>query len=480
MVSLRVSRPPPLGLTPVAFAALLAGCSSPAPAPARACSLAAPAPADWRLHADGTLLRDSLGRVVFLRGVNAGGRSKFAPFVPFDYAAGQYAAALGAYLDRAASWGIDAMRVPFTWAALEPTQGHDDMEWLGRYQQLVDGAWARGIWTVVDFHQDLYSESFCGDGFPLWTVPNAPAPHHDCTMWQLDYFSDMPMQEAFDRFWAAGSTVQAAYLAAWDVMIGRFKDEPGVVGFEPINEPGWGTAQDIGAFEMTTLSAFYSQVAPHMRQQAPQSLVFVDPTGIDGANVSTTLQRPTGDGIVFAPHYYPVRETPDQVAANLPAWATVGAAWKVPTFLGEFGISVKAANNADYIAACFASLDSLGMSGTAWEYSVTGDLWNGETFSVAAADGTENVTAKSLIRPFARAVAGGAVEQTWDPSRSTFTLTYTPASGVTEVQLPSRAYPSGFDVSLTGGCYDKVSSPGRLLVQADANAGSVSLRIAPR
>lgn len=37
---------------------------------------------------------------------------------------------------------------------------------------------------------------------------------------------------------STGLTVQAAYLAAWERMIGRFADEASVVGFEPINEPG--------------------------------------------------------------------------------------------------------------------------------------------------------------------------------------------------------------------------------------------------
>jgi endoglycosylceramidase len=440
-----------------------------------------PAPPDWRLHVDGIVLRDSLGRAVLLRGVNAGGRSKFAPFAPFDFASDQYAAALGAYLDRAASWGIDAMRVPFTWEALEPTQaGARDADWLGRYQQLIDGAWARGIWTFLDFHQDLYSQNFCGDGFPPWTVPNAPAPHHDCSGWQLQYFSDAAMQQAFDAFWAAGSPVQAQYLAAWDFLVARFKDEPGVVGFEPINEPGWGTAQDIGAFEASTLSSFYAQVAPHIRQAAPQSLVFVEPTGISGANLSTTLTRPPGDGIVFAPHYYPVREVPDTAVTNLTAWAAVGAAWNVPTLVGEFGISNSGANAVDYIAACLGALDTLGLSGTAWEYSVAAENWNGETFSFVGPDGTEYPVAKSLVRPFARAVAGDAVAQSWDPASSTFTLAYVPAAGVTEVQMPARAYPSGYDVTLTGGCYDPTSAPGRLLVRADAGASIVSLRVTPR
>jgi hypothetical protein len=53
------------------------------------------------------------------------------------------------------------------------------------------------------------------------------------------------------------------------------------------------------------------------------------------------------------------------------------------------------------------------------------------------------------------------------------------ASGVTEVQLPLRVYPNGYKVTLSGGCYDDQSVPGRILVQADDGAGQVTLTIAP-
>jgi hypothetical protein len=86
-----------------------------------------------------------------------------------------------------------------------------------------------------------------------------------------------------------------------------------------------------------------------------------------------------------------------------------------------------------------------------------------------------------LVRPFVRAVAGSGVAQSWDAMSRTFSLTYAPAGGgsasATEVQLPSRAYPQGFSVSVTGGCYDAASLVGRLLVQPDAGATQVSLRI---
>lgn len=444
--------------------------------PSGSCVVAAPAPGDWRLHADGTALRDALGRVVFLHGVDAGGRSKFSPYVPFDYASGQFSTALGEYMDRAASWGIDVLRLPFTWAALEPVQGQQDADWLSRYQQLVDAAWARGLWVVVEFHQDVYSECFCGDGFPSWTVPNAPAPHHDCSSWSLEYFSDSAVQHAFDAFWAAGSSVMPEYLAAWDTMIARFKDEPGVVGFEPINEPAPGTAT-IATFEATTLTTFYTQMTARMNQAAPKSLVFVNPVYLDGAGLSTKLVRPGGDGVVFAPHFYPLGVTTATVLADVQKWSSVGAAWNVPVFVGEFGEPNTTMGIVDYITACFGALDTLGLSGAEWEYSVASEVWNSEAYGVVAADGTEYPVAQALVRPFARAVAGSDIEQSWTASSRTFTLSYTPTGGTTELQFPSRAYPKGWTVSIAGGCYDAKSVPGRMLVQPEPGAKQVSLRI---
>ncbi len=454
------------------------GCDSSGTQPPHACTLAPPQPSDWRLHADGTLLRDGLGRVVFLRGVDAGGRSKWAPYIPFEYT--DFTASLGPYLDRAASWGIDAIRVPFTWAALEPTEGTYDLDWLSRYRQLLDAAWARGIWTVIDFHQDVYSESFCGDGFPSWTIPNAPPPHHDCPQWEFEYFGDADVQHAFDAFWAPGSPVQAKYLAAWDTMIAHLVDQPGVLGFEPINEPGWGT-KDEGTFEATTLTDFFTRMIAHVHAAAPQSLVFVDPAGLDGISAKTSMHRPDGD-FVFAPHYYPVSSRPDDVLTGFQSWAQQGAQWNVPVWVGEFGLSHTSPVARDFLTAEFQALDATGLGGACWEYSVESSLWNGETNSVVASDGTEYPDAAALIRPFARAVAGSEVNQEWDPSTSTFTLSYATApgtQGVTEIQLPKRAYPKGHTVTLSGGCWDDTSVPGRLLVQSEPGATNVTVAVTP-
>ncbi len=458
-------------------------CSS-GPPPGRVCAIAAPAPADWRLVASGTRLQDGLGRTVFLRGFNAGERSKFAPYMPFDYAdAADFPVQLGKYMDRAQSWGTDAMRVPFTWAALEPVQGQDDQDWLSRYDQLLDSAWAHGIWTVVDFHQDIYTEAYCGDGFPAWTVANPPAPHHDCPQWSLQYFNDPNVIAAFDAFWANTGGVQDLYAAAWDRMVARYKDKPGVLGFEPINEPSSGSA-DNDTFSATTLADFYSKMVARMRAAAPSSLVFVDPTGFDGVSAMTKLVRPTGDGIVFAPHYYPLTANPDAVLPGQQRWSDVGAQWNVPVFIGEFGASNLLASTPAYMAGHYAGFDALGLSGTEWEYGVAVELWNSESDSVVLADGTETpIVAQAILRPYARAIAGANVTQSWGPAAgatstaNVYALSFVPAGGVSEVAFPARAFTSGYDVELEGGCYDVTTVPGRMLLQPDPGATTVSLHV---
>ncbi|MFI5298486.1 MAG: cellulase family glycosylhydrolase [Polyangiales bacterium] len=479
-----------LGL--IALASLAVTCDQSAPpAPAlaaRRCTIPPLGVDEWRVHTDGTHFRDERGRELFLRGVNAGGRSKFAPFVPFDYPSGGFDTALAQYLDRAAAWGVDVLRLPFSWAGVEPAQGADDADYLARYDAMIDAAWARGIWVVVDFHQDAYSEVYCGDGFPAWTIPDPhPSPHHDCPNWITDSLTDPGVKAAWDAFWANGSTTRAAYLSLWNRMATRYVDRAGVLGFELLNEPGVGSVTDTNTWESTVLTSFYSDVIAHVRAVAASTLIFVEPIGADGVSATTTLARPVGEGLVFAPHYYqltafsdgPLR--PDEVSGSVQSWASTAAAWSVPLFLGEFGVSNTNSDAATLMTAHFDAFDALGVSGTEWEYSVAAESWNSETLGMVGADGTAFPVAFAIVRPYARAVAGTAIVSAYDASSGVYTLSFAPSLGTvfSDVSVPPAAYPTGSALTLTGACVDD-STPGRLRLLADEGATSVRLRVDPR
>lgn len=484
MIGVRLSS---IAILVLATSSALGAChgssDEPATPSATACSIEPPTKSDWRLRADGRHFRDALGRLVLLRGVNAGGRSKWAPYVGFDFPEGGYDAALAAYMDRAAAWGLNVLRVPFTWAAVEPTKGKDDETFLARYDAIIDAAWKRGIRVLIDFHQDVYAENFCGDGFPPWTLPDPsslPAPHHDCFDWGAAYLMNPQVKAAFDAFWADGSSVQKDYVALWTRLATRYKDRPGVIGFEPINEPNAGSAES-GAFQKTTLTAFYTRMIASLRAIAPNTLVFFEPIGFDGGFASTKLEKPTGEGIVFAPHYYPLGRIEEDVVHNgLEKWSALATEWNVPVFIGEFGLAHadrEGAEAYDDMTWHYDAFDDQLMSGTQWEYSVAADDWNLEGMSLVRPDGSEWKLASALVRPYARATAGKDVVTAYDAKARTFELTYTPdAGGVTEIALPTRLATQGTDVQLAGGCYD-ASHPGVVLVKSDAGAPKVQITI---
>lgn len=455
-----------------------------------ACALDPPPMSHYRLLTAGNSLRDALSRRVLLRGVNASGGAKMPPFAPFDYEAGKYDAALAAYLDRAQAWGIDVIRAPFTWEAVEPNRGADDEEFLKRYDALIDAAWARRIWTVVDFHQDVYARAFCGDGFPIWTLPPVdasgkpwPAPHDDCPAWFQQYFSaGTPPMDAFERFWNSEGTVRQDFRALWTRLAKRYKDRAGVIAFEIINEPM--TAQaDLGGWEKTTLSPFYEEMTTLLHGIAPDTLVALDGAPLDALTFTTGLTKPQQSGVIFAPHWYDsgvYTGTAFDLAAPATAvakWKAVGDDWQVPTWIGETGYPHDRKEAPAAAEALYQALDAAGAHAAWWEYGVSKTVWNNEALSLVDADGKEYAAiVDAVARPYPRAVAGDAPAWSWDVGKKVFALNYTAtAGGITEIVLPTRAFPAGWKVAVTGdACAAPAYDQTGLFVKA-ASAGAVQV-----
>jgi endoglycosylceramidase len=432
------------------------------------------------LSIDGALIRDQHGRRILLRGINTGGRSKFAPFSPFDYA--DFDEALDAYLDKPVEWGLNVLRVPFSWDAMEPVQGEDDEEFLDRYERLLDGAAARGLWTIVDFHQDVYSERYCGDGFPIWASTGGDEPHHDCAEWFTAYLFDNDMQQAWDEFWDNSTGIQDAFKDMWTRMVERQWGRPGVIGFEVINEPGWGN-HTMTEWEAEILTPFYSEMIELIHGLAPEAFVFFDGTGLDAVTASTALNRPQGSPIVYAPHFYHASvflgggESVD-VSAGFDAIAATGEAWDVPVLVGEFGIPHDTDGAREYATNNWNGLDAHLMHGTWWEYSASTELWNHENLSVVESDLTERPELiEPMIRAYPQAIDGELESWTFDAATGTATLAVQGnRDGVTELVIPTRLYGDSPVITAAGACVDTDGQV--LLIRATDDRFEVT--VAPR
>lgn len=446
----------------------------------------------------GGRLRDEQGRDVQLRGLNTGGRSKFPPFLPFavDPEAELPAVrdAADVYFGRMPGWGLDVVRLSFSWEALEPTPGSYDARYLDRYATLVDAAWAQGLRVIVEFHQDIYASPFCGDGFPPWTLPGEPGPpHYDCKDWGLKYVLDPDVRGAFDRFWADEGDIHARFYAMWGQMIDRVGDHPGVFGLEILNEPGWGTAGDIGEWKVEQLNPFHTAAVAELRARAgDELLIFFNNPGFDALGYGEiTHVRPEGEGLVYAPHLYDPSLIMGQPWSGsepepvLDSFADFAAAEGLPVLIGEFGYGHGAPEGDVWLRRALDHIDARRLSATLWEYSESAELWNFEDLSVIEPDGGEREILDTFVRPYLRALAGEQPELAWDGAA--VTARFTADGGVTELALPPRiffadgAVPEDISIETLSGepgaCFTVDAARGELRVQAPAGA-RVEVRVA--
>src|SRR5881409_100442 len=120
-----------------------------------------------RFHVHRGRLLDERRREVTLRGVNArvegifdvtfgDGRLPLEPIPVFDDGD---AATM-------ARFGLNLLRLPISWSALEPVRGRFDAAYLDRIAAVVALCRAHGIVVLLDFHQDAFSKEIGEDGAP--------------------------------------------------------------------------------------------------------------------------------------------------------------------------------------------------------------------------------------------------------------------------------------------------------------------------
>ncbi len=449
---------------PLAVALLFAaGCSPSAPPPAPA----------W--HVTGGALRDPDGRTAILRGVNLSGEHKNKPYFGFQMPPD--------YQRVHDAWGMNALRFLIVWAAVEPEMGVYDDAYLDQVAMRMQWAQDAGLLVVIDMHQDLYGEGFAGgDGAPRWTCDEAHyAAWKPRTPWFLGYL-DPNMGACYDGFWTSDE-LQAHYVEAWRRVAARLSASPAVIGFDPMNEPYWGTYA-IGQFELDRLTPLYDKVVAAVRGEAPGWLAFLEPSASRNSGISTgLLPFPFGD-VVYAPHSYDAAAEGgggfDPATHRAPYIANVGrlageaqqlgaALW-----IGEYGGMSGTPGIAPYMSAQYDADGMNAASAMYWDYSR-----NDGGYGIVAADGSEKPALDdTLARPYPERVAGDLVSYAFDGDTKVFTFTMRPDRSIaapTRVAIPARVWPGGFTVDC-GGCAAAME-PGAAVLSALPDVPTLTVTI---
>jgi endoglycosylceramidase len=257
----------------------------------------------------GRWITDATGRVVILHGVNM--VYKRPPY---------HAAAAGFGPDDAqflADNGFNTVRLGLIYKAVEPAPGAYDESYLDQIAATEAVLADNGIFSQLDFHQDLYNERYGGEGWPDWATIDNGLPAQPLTGFPGSYVSSPGLNRAFDNFWnnvagPGGVGLQDRYAAAFRRVAERFASRQHTIGYDLLNEPwpglpSWPTcASTIGCpiFDTTLLAPFHQRVIARIREVEPQKLIWYEPNVI--FNFGADSNHPaTGDGRTgFSFHVY--------------------------------------------------------------------------------------------------------------------------------------------------------------------------------
>ena len=210
--------------------------------------------------------------------------------------------------------GFTTVRLGLIWKAVEPRPGKYDDDYLARVRRTVRILAKAGIWTQIDFHQDLYHERFQGEGAPDWAVLDNGLPSQPQLGFPNNYFANIGLNAAFDNFWAnapgpGGVGLQDRFAAAWAHVAKSFREVPRILGIDILNEPWPGTGWQacINPLGCPTfdplLEAFAERVIDAVREVDRRTPIFYEPHVLFNNGVQT-LVRPRGKRLGFSFHDY--------------------------------------------------------------------------------------------------------------------------------------------------------------------------------
>ena len=262
----------------------------------------------------GSWFRDEEKRYVLFRGVNFGSRSKMPPYLPIapldvhdisklDLKKEIESVKTG--LDLLKNLGFNIVRLLISWKAIEPRPNQnleellpEGRKYLEYMKEIIDELYARNLYVILDFHQDIANEVYGGDGFPDWAIAideeheKPKAPTKPDKKWQFKYMINKSLKETLKSFWENDLTNLDEGLKNYPVRthlektIGQtvkfFKSlndglgHPAIMAVEPFNEPHPSTIAK-KEFEVKYLMDYYRNVNSEIEKFDKALFIFIEP-----------------------------------------------------------------------------------------------------------------------------------------------------------------------------------------------------------
>lgn len=168
-------------------------------------------------------------------------------------------------------WGITLVRLGVMWESVEVAPQQYNMTYLDEVDKLITRLGQKGIYTMVDAHQDLYSRNTCGEGIPAFYAVDVS---HSCDVsipgfvfkvfgqcqsmeeyghkkdekgWPdledckktifTKYYTSPEVCSSFEGLYQNKYGIQDRFAEYWGVVSKALSPNPYVIGYDPLNEP---------------------------------------------------------------------------------------------------------------------------------------------------------------------------------------------------------------------------------------------------
>lgn len=195
---------------------------------------------------------DPLNRTKIFHGVNV--VYKIPPFYPDINTYNSNTSLTQQDLKNLHKWGFNVIRLYLSWEGVESKgRGQYNLDYLKMIKQIVKMCERENIMVILDVHQDVMSDLFCGEGFPRWAVQyntnTFPFPFgnihlrinettgaplvSDCIQHAFfQYYLTRATSNAFQNFYDNVNGLRDAFADFWKFSANYFKDETNVLGLE--------------------------------------------------------------------------------------------------------------------------------------------------------------------------------------------------------------------------------------------------------
>lgn len=229
-------------------------------------------------------------------------------------------------------WGFNFVRLGVMWEAVERSPGFYNETYLEEVNKLINKLGEKGIYTLVDAHQDVFARKICGEGMPNFYLDNLNNKCPDNILpWMEElfgkcrsvesynfrydkdgnplvedcqknsfytYYTTPESIDAFSRLYSNYDGLQDKFIAFWDKVAAAFAKNPYVVGYDPINEPFPGDpyadptlVTEHGKFDRTHLQPMYKKLFDVYQKHDISKAMYFEPAefpdeiGVEGGLV---------------------------------------------------------------------------------------------------------------------------------------------------------------------------------------------------